>query len=181
MTLSATLSTTRTCLCAAFLALTALSACGCGYAVGNSYHRDITSVCVPVFTTDDYRRGPEFQLTEAVQKQIQQRTPFRLVSETSADTKLTGKIVHIQKMPLDQTRYNDSRELQVQYRVNVTWEDLRTGRILAQQNVSLDPDVVHLMTTGDFAPEVGQSLATATQQAMEKMARQIVDMMQAPW
>lgn len=154
---------------------------GCGYVIGSSYQGDIKSVYVPVGTSQDYRRNFEFQLTEVVQKQIQQRTQFRLVPNESADTKLTLKIRTIKKNVLDETRWDDPREVQVQYAVDVTWEDLRTGRILAQQNVSIEPDVSHLMTTGDMAPEVGQSLATATQQALDKMARQIVDMMQAPW
>jgi hypothetical protein len=41
--------------------------------------------------------------------------------------------------------------------------------------------VSHLFATGNFAPEVGQSLTTATQQAIDAMARQIVDLMEAPW
>jgi hypothetical protein len=164
----------------ALLALTA-GLCGCGYTIGNAYQKDIATVYVPIFTNEDYRRGVEFQLTEAVQKQIQQRTPFRLARDETADTKLTGKIKGIRKSVLGTTADNDPRTLQIQYQVDVTWEDLRTGRILARQNVSIDPDVTHLVATGDFSPEVGQSLATATQTAIDKMARQIVDMMQAPW
>ena len=130
---------------------------------------------------EDFRRGPEFQLTEAVQKQIQQRTPFRLAKDEAADTKLTMKIKSIRKTVLGTTAQNDARELQVQYAVEVTWEDLRTGRILAQNKVSIEPEVTRLFASGEFAPELGQSLATGTQEAINKMARQIVDMMEAPW
>jgi Lipopolysaccharide-assembly len=158
-----------------------LAASGCGYHIGNSYPADVRTVYVPVFTCEDYRRGNEFLLTEAVQKQIQQRTPFRLAKNDMADTKLTGKTTAITKNVLALDQYDDARELQVQFAVNVTWEDLRTGRILAQQNVAIPPEMVQVLGTGDFAPEVGQSLATATQVAVEKLARQIVDMMQTPW
>jgi outer membrane lipopolysaccharide assembly protein LptE/RlpB len=154
---------------------------GCGYTIGNAYQSDISTVYVPIFTCEDFRRGVEFQLTEAVQTQIKQRTPFRLAKDETADTKLTGKIKSIHKNVLGTTAFNDPRELQIQYAVEVTWEDLRTGRILAQQQVKIEPEVAHLIATGDFAPEVGQSLATATQSAIDKMARNIVDMMQAPW
>ncbi len=163
------------------IAAAALLAGGCGYTLGNGYQADITTVYVPVFTTEDYRRGPEFQITEAVQTQIKQRTPFRLARDERADTKLTGKIKSIRKTVLGETANDDPRELQLQYVVNVTWEDLRTGKILAERQISLEPEVVHLSATGDFAPELGQSLATATQTAIDKIARQIVDMMQAPW
>jgi outer membrane lipopolysaccharide assembly protein LptE/RlpB len=158
-----------------------LAASGCGYTIGSAFQHNVQTVYVPIATSEDFRRGPEFQLTEAVQKQIQQRTPFRLANNESADTKLTLKIKSIRKTVLGTTAQNDPRELQIQYAVEVTWEDLRTGRILAQQKVSIEPEVTRLFTSGEFAPELGQSLATGTQEAIDKMARQVVDMMEAPW
>jgi outer membrane lipopolysaccharide assembly protein LptE/RlpB len=154
---------------------------GCGYTIGNQFQHNVQTVYVPIATSEDFRRGQEYQLTEAVQKQIQQRTPFRLAKDDRADTKLTIKIKSIRKTVLGTTAQNDPRELQVQYAVEVTWEDLRTGRILAQNKVSIEPEVTRLFTSGEFAPELGQSLATGTQEALNKMARQIVDMMEAPW
>jgi hypothetical protein len=91
------------------------------------------------------------------------------------------KIKSIRKTVMGTTADNDPRELQVQFAVDVVWEDLRTGRILAQRQVSLEPEVSHLFATAEMAPEVGQSLTTATQTAMNGMARQIVDLMEAPW
>jgi hypothetical protein len=158
-----------------------ISSGGCHYNVGNSFPADVQTVYVPIFTNEDFRRGVEFPLTEAVQKQIQQRSHFRLVKDNSADTKLTGKITRIRKNVLGESRGDDPRELQLHYAIDVTWEDLRTGRLLAQQQVAIEPEVTHLISTASFAPEVGQSLATATQQACDQMARQIVDMMQTPW
>jgi len=158
-----------------------LAASGCGYTIGNAFQHDVQTVYVPIATSEDFRRGPEFQLTEAVQKQIQQRTPFRLAKDAAADTKLTMKIKSIRKSVLGTTAQNDARELQIQYAVEVTWEDLRTGRILAQNQVSIEPEITRLFASGEFAPELGQSLATGTQEAINKMARQVVDMMEARW
>jgi hypothetical protein len=163
-------------LCAA-----ALFASGCGYTIGNGFQGNVRSVYVPIATSEDFRRGAEFQLTEAVLTQIKERTPFRIAKGDAADTKLTMKIKSMRKTVLGTTVNNDPRELQVQYAVDVIWEDLRTGRILAQRQVSLEPEISHLYATGNMAPEVGQSLATATQQAIDSMARQIVDLMEAPW
>jgi len=159
----------------------ALCTSGCGYTVGNAFQGNVRSVYVPIATSEDFRRGAEFQLTEAVLNEIKARTPFRLAKSEAADTKLTMKVKPMRKSVLGTTADNDPRELQVQYAVDVVWEDLRTGRILAQRQVALEPDVSHLFATANFAPEVGQSLATATQEAMGKMARQIVDLMEAPW
>jgi hypothetical protein len=169
--------------CALLVVLAALVSCssGCGYTVGNAFQGNVRSVYVPIATSDDFRRGYEFQLTEAVLTQIKQRTPFKIAKNDAADTKLTMKIKSIRKTVLGTTVNNDPRELQVQFAVDVIWEDMRTGRILAQRQVSLEPEISHLFSTGMMAPEVGQSLATATKQAINSMAQQIVDLMEAPW
>jgi len=159
----------------------AVSLSGCGYVVGSSYQAEIQSVYVPTFTSDSFRRGFEFQLTEAVQKEIQDRTHFRLVKEPYADTRLVGHIIDVRKDRLGETGYDDPRELQLQFSVNVTWEDMRTGEILMQQRVPIAPEVIHLLSTADIAPELGQSLATGSHEAVQRMARQIVEMMETPW
>jgi hypothetical protein len=175
------LTTHRSPLATLFVLIVGVIASGCGYTIGSAFQHNVQTVYVPIATSEDFRRGPEFQLTEAVQKQIQNRTPFRLTNNDAADTKLTMKIKNIRKNVLGTTAQNDARELQVQYAVEVVWEDLRTGRILAQNKVSIEPEVTRLFASGEFAPELGQSLATGTQEAIDKMARQIVEMMEAPW
>src|SRR5215471_3827108 len=74
-----------------------LSPAGCGYHVGSPFNPEIRSVHVPIFKSSSNRRFLEYQLTEAVQKQIQQRSHFRLVEASDADTKLTGRIIDLRK------------------------------------------------------------------------------------
>ena len=149
--------------------------------IGGPYRSDIRTVHVPIFTSSAFRRGIEFQLTEAVQKEIQLQTDFRLVKGADADSRLTGQIIRINKFVLGETAFDEARESQYSLAVQVTWEDLRTGEV-QRQTASIAPaDVVHLMATSDFAPEAGQSQATARQQAVQRLARQIVRMMQYPW
>lgn len=154
---------------------------GCGYMVGNAYGPEVRTVEVPIFQNDTFRRGLEYQLTEAIQKEIQTRTPYRLVSGPGADTRLTGRIVGARKNVLGETQFDDPRELQLSLFVVVTWEDLRTGQLLATQEVPLQPQAIPLTGQAEFAPEVGQSLATATQDATNRLAQQIVNMMETPW
>lgn len=158
--------------------LTAMA--GCGYMVGDGFDRQVRSVEVPMFETSSLRRGIEVQLTEAVQKQIQLRTPFRVV-KGDADTRLSGRVIDLRKGVLGETLQDDPRELQVNLAVEVVWEDLRSGRILAEQQVPVTPELLSLRSQADFAPEVGQSLATAMQQSINQMARQIVNLMETPW
>jgi hypothetical protein len=158
-----------------------LTTSGCGYSVGAPFSPEIRSVHVPTFKSGSNRRFLEYQLTEAVQKQIQQRSHFRLLKDDEADTRLTGRIIDLRKSALGQTRNSDARELQVNLLVEVTWEDVRSGKILAQQSVPLPPEMLQLAAQAEYAPEVGQSLATGDQTAINRLARNIVDMMETPW
>ncbi len=154
---------------------------GCGYMIGPAHDAQLTTIAVPIFRNETFRRHLEYPLTEAVQKEIQKRTAMRIVDGSQAQTRLTGTIVDIGKTVLGENRFDDPRELQLGMTVRVKWEDLRNGRIISQQDVVLDANTVSLFTQSDFAPEVGHSLATAAQDSVEQTARRIVDMMDAPW
>ena len=170
----------RCCLLTAIVCLTLLT--GCGYVVGPAFPRDIRTIAVPVFKSNSFRRDIELQLTEAVHKEVQNRTPFRLVNDgPEADSRLTGRIVEIRKDVLGESRQDDARELQLSLAVELIWEDRRNGRVIAQQRVSVPTELVQLQAQAEFAPEVGQSLATATQAATGRLATRIVDMMETAW
>lgn len=154
---------------------------GCGYIVGSPYGAEVRSIHVPIFVNESFRRGYELQLTEAVQKQIQVNTPFRLAKEPGADTRLTGRIFSVDKRVENQNRYDDPREVELSIAVEVTWEDLRSGRVLNQYSVPLPPQIADVLVNTSFAPEAGQSQATATKDAVDQMARKIVSLMEAPW
>ena len=154
---------------------------GCGYVVGNPFPASIRTIHVPTFTNATFRRGYELQLTEAVQKEIENRTPFRLVRESDADTILTGHIRSLDKRPTNQTRFDDPRELELRFAVEVRWQNARTGELLNQRTIPVDRSVAQVLATSHFTPETGQSLATATQDAVDKLARDIVSLMEVTW
>lgn len=164
------------------LSAAAFSPSGCGYTVGPPYRHDVESVHVAIFESNSFRRDVEFQLTEAVHREIQKQTHFRITKERNADTKLTARIARIDKRVLGETGQDDARELQYQIALVVSWEDLRTKRFIMQERqIEIAPEQISLLSTGDFAPEIGQSMATARQRAVDNLARQIVQMMQEPW
>ncbi|MHC4875999.1 MAG: LPS assembly lipoprotein LptE [Planctomycetota bacterium] len=167
--------------CCVAMLLIGLALSGCGYMVGPSHDMQITTVEVPTFENETFRRGIEQPLTEAVQKEIENRTLIRLARGPEAETRIKGRIVDVRKNVLGETRFDDGREAQLSLIVEVTWEDLRTGQVISQQSIPIDADAVSLYTQADFAPEVGQSMATALQQSYQQTARRIVDMMDAPW
>ncbi|MBQ15673.1 MAG: hypothetical protein CMJ65_00975 [Planctomycetaceae bacterium] len=161
--------------------LATLAISGCGYMVGPAHRQQIRTISVPVFSCDDDRRGLGLQLTRAVHKEIQRRLPYRIVTGPGADSRLTGRVLAAYKDVLGETRNDDPRALQLQLAVEVTWTDLRTQQVLARRKVSDDSPSVTLLTHTELVPETGQSMATASQQVMDRMARQIVDLLEAPW
>jgi hypothetical protein len=157
---------------------------GCaGYQLGNQglFPADIQTVYVPMFESDSLRRHLGERLTEAVCKEIERRTPYKLVNNEAADSVLTGRIVGETKQVVTPTLTGDPRELQISMRVHVTWIDRRGALLRDESCVPLPPEVTDVQATANLVPEVGQSVATAQQQAIDRIAQQIVNLMEAPW
>jgi outer membrane lipopolysaccharide assembly protein LptE/RlpB len=155
------------------LVFSVVTIAGCGYTLGTQTLHDVRTVHVPVFQSDSHRRNLDYLLTEAVQREIRTRTSYRLEDAETADTILKGRIVEIRKSVLSENSYDDPRELQLMLGTEVTWIDRRSGQILHQQTFSV--------SNVSFAPEVGHSLATAQQEAAQRLASRIVDVLEAPW
>jgi len=49
------------------------------------------------------------------------------------------------------------------------------------QSMPLAPELVAVSGTSALFPEIGQSVVTAQQQAIQRAAQQIVGMMESPW
>jgi len=71
--------------------------------------------------------------------------------------------------------------LQVTLRVTAEWVDRRSGEVLRQEGFELPSMPRQLFAQAEYAPEVGQSLATAETEAVNRLARNIVNMMETPW
>jgi hypothetical protein len=236
--------------CAA--ALLALPACTSdrpysffGYQAGQAalYDCSIHTVHVPIFQNRTFVRGLEFDLTRAVVREIETKTPYKVVgADENADAELTGVIIAFTKGTLNVNQLNEIREQETNLVVEVAFHDLRTGEFLsdparrppgtsgpalpslpgaapiAGQPGLVAPGTVSAPTApgaaaavlgpngkpllgldgkplcappgsgkvvigslGDFVPEVGQSLTTAQQQNVNRLAVQIVSMMEKPW
>jgi hypothetical protein len=160
--------------------------CGClaNYQFGarTLFPDDIKTVYVPVFDSSSYRRGLGEELTEAVVKEIERRTFYKVVSTPgAADTVLIGKIVNESKQLLFETTTGDPRDSEVKLAVKVNWIDERGRPVRDIPSVPIPATAIDVSAANDVVPEVGQSIATAHQQAIQKLAAQIVSLMEKPW
>jgi hypothetical protein len=157
---------------------------GCAnYRVGNDtlYNTEIHTVYVPIFESSSFRRYLGEQLTEAVMKEIEEKTPFKVVGDSSADSILSGKIVGETKNMLFTNKYNDPRDSEVALRVQVRWLDRESNVLRQTQSIPVPADLATIVSSSTVVPEVGQSISTAQQKAIHKLAKQIVAMMETPW
>jgi Lipopolysaccharide-assembly len=158
--------------------------CGCAaYRFGSAslYPPDIQTVYVPVFESDSFRRNLAEFLTEAIVKEIELKTPYKVVGTPQADSVLSGKITTDTKRVIVEDRYDYPRETQVNLSVEVRWVNRRGDLVNQPYAVPVPQSLVILAGDGTLVPEYGQSLATAQLQAIQSLAQQIVSLMEMPW
>src|SRR5262245_15270336 len=85
-----------------------------GYTTAPLYDDAIRTVYVPIFENVSFRRGLEFDLTRAVVREIEAKTPFKVVNcREQADTELHGKIVNRRKALVNMNQLGEIREAEV--------------------------------------------------------------------
>jgi hypothetical protein len=169
---------------AAALLLASLAGClGMNYQFGarTLFPEGIETVYVPVFDSSSYRRELGEELTEAVVKEIERRSHYKVVASPSADTVLTGKITAETKHLIFQTLQGDPREMEVNLQVKVSWVDRRGSPVREIPPVPVPSAAVDVSAASSVVPEVGQSIATSHQRAIQRLAEQIVSLMEKPW
>ncbi|MBN1588952.1 MAG: hypothetical protein JW888_05510 [Pirellulales bacterium] len=158
--------------------------CGCaGYQIGNQslYPSHIRTVYVPTFDTNSFRRNLGERLTEAVIKEIELKTPYKVVNTPAADSVLTAYLVSEGKHVVAEDAYDDPRQLEMNMKIEVNWIDRRGQMIGPGGTVPLPSEGEIVTGMADMTPEVGQSIASSQQQAIQRVAEQIVAMMEASW
>jgi|SRR6516165_1174676 hypothetical protein len=177
-----------------------------GYTTRPNYDENIKTVYVPIFKNKSIWRGLEFDLTRMVVQEIESKTPFKVESDCSkADTELIGTVVNLNKNMLNRNQLNEVREAETVLAVEVVWRDRRTGEVLSQPRRPGDVLLVipslpagsgkpegplppippatptMVVSTAGFIPELGESLTTAQQQNIKRLATQIVSLMEKAW
>jgi hypothetical protein len=166
------------------LVILGLSACGCAaYHIGNQslYPSDIHTVYVPMVESNSFRRDLGERLTEAIAKEIERTTPYKVVNGGRADSVLTVRLVSEEKRVLVPSLTGNAEEIQVGIKVQVSWVDRHGRQLRDNKIVPLPNEITDVTGTSNLVPEMGQSVATAQQEAMCRVAQQIVGLMEKPW
>ena len=95
-----------------------------GYTTAPQYDPRIHSVYVPIFKNRTMWKGMEFDLTRAVVREIEAKTPYKVVSNCeAADTELIGTIINFNKNILNRNQLNEVREAETTLAVEVIWRN----------------------------------------------------------
>ena len=159
-----------------------LSGCA-GYQIGQRslYRPDIRTVYVPPVQSNSFRRYLGERLTEAVVKEIELKTPYKVVDSDAADSVLTVKLVSESKRVLTENFYDEPRDIETDFFVQLSWVDRRGDLIMNHNDLPAEPLLLNISQTANFVPEAGQSLNTAQQEAIQRLAEQVVGQMELAW
>ena len=167
------------------LAVPLLTGCA-AYRFGNNtlYAPNVRTVYVPMIQSESFRTTPGIdlgeRLTEALCKEIEKRTPFKVVGDPNADSVLTARIVADTKRMVVESPTDQSRQVEMNMQVLVTWAD-RGGAVLSSGQVPMPAASVDVGQAAMLVPEFGRSVVTTQQEAIVKLAQQIVGLMEEPW
>jgi len=158
------------------LATLSLAINGCeGYSSESLYPKSVRTVYVKMFESKSFRRGVEYDLTDAIAKRIEAKTPYKIESEIEqADTVLSGQITSVSIRSLTSERETGrSLEKQVELAAVVDWKDLDTGRLL------VDNEIVR--SAASYSEWENQSFRYGSAIAVNKLAVKIVELMEKDW
>jgi hypothetical protein len=130
---------------------------GCGYTTKSLISRKINSIYIPIFENNTFRRGLEFDLTNAVKDEIMSKTKLRIAKKDSADTILTGKITKVTEGML----------------TDIKLVDRRTGRTLIEEK--------GLKRSAEFVVSRGENIKSASQESLTDLAEIIVSQLEEKW
>jgi len=156
---------------------------GCAhYHFGNEslFRPEIRTIHVPMIEADTYRRHMAERLYEAVVKEIAHKTPYQLVATPRADSVLTIRLTLESKRIIVLSPTDEGRQVETNLVAQAVWLD-RQGAVLAEQSqLPVLPAEAVVAQSGSYFTEAGQSLATAHQAALARLAEQIVALLEVP-
>lgn len=147
---------------------------GCGYSAEGLYRENIRTVYVDMLQSREFRRGIEFQLTEALRKEIDRSTPYKNAPRNRADSIISGEVLEWREATLGRDFLTAlPRETAATLVIRYRWQDMRTGKLLV--------DHPRFVTTVEYVRPVGETVYNGRDDAVNRMARRIVKSMETPW
>lgn len=156
-----------------------VSFCGCGgmggYSNESLFRQEVSSVCLEMFDNLSFRRGVEYELSDALAKRIEAQTPYKIISDRNqADTLINGQIIQIGESVLTAERQTGrALEKEVQLTAVVNWKNLKTGELLL--------DSKSVTASASYSQWQNQGFDYGATLAANNLAKKIVELMEKQW
>lgn len=156
-----------------------LCLCGCsgiaGYTNESLFPQNVQSVRLEMFDNQTFRRGVEYELSDALSKRIEVDTPYKIITDADrADTVLSGQIVSIEELALSTDRdIGTVLESEVLLRAVVNWKNLKTGDLMIDHKT--------VSASASYSIYQQQDFKYASTLAANNLALKIVELMEAGW
>jgi hypothetical protein len=147
--------------------------CGCGYSNKSLISRNISSIHIPIFENNTFRRGIEFDLTKAVKNEVMSKTNLRIVGKDYADVILHGTVKEFTERTITQGFRDSLVEGQMTLFVDIELVDKRTGRTLINEK--------GIKQAAEYIVRRGETLDSATEEGIVNLAEIIVDHLAEKW
>ncbi|MHC4742465.1 MAG: LPS assembly lipoprotein LptE [Planctomycetota bacterium] len=152
----------------------ALSGCS-GYSGESLFPKGIKSVRLEMFDNQTFRRGTEYELSDALAKRIESDTPYKIVTSIDrADTVISGKITSISESALSIDReLGNVIEKELLIVAMVDWKNIKTAEYLIERET--------VKASATYTELQNQDFQYASALAANKLAERIVELMETEW
>jgi len=143
---------------------------GCGYSLGYRAPSSVKTIAVPMFNnyTFPMRREIEYDLTSAVRKEIQTRTPLALIDSEESDMTLYGSVRAFRQRLLAEGRVlNQPIEQTIIISVDIRVEDYVNQRVWKERVTVQEP----------VSLQVGETIVDGRERAVENLSEKIVELL----
>jgi hypothetical protein len=144
---------------------------GCGYAAGYRAPEGVRTVAVPIFqnATFPLRREVEYDITEALRREIQARTSLQLAEDGAADLTVYGKVREFRESVIAEDRQDRKIESNLIVAVSLVVEDYANARRSETEVRVREP----------FSPELGETIDAVRRRAMKNLSERILLVMES--
>jgi hypothetical protein len=146
-----------------------------GYSTESLFPDNIATVRLEMFDNRSFRRGVEYEFSDALGKRIESATPYKIVTDPDrADSVISGQLLSIGEATLTIERNTaQPLEKEVVITATVNWKDLKTGKMMVNNQT--------VTATATYSGFQNQDFTYASSLAANRLAAKVVELMEQRW
>lgn len=154
------------------LCIAVLCCIGCGYTTGFRLPEGIETIHVKVFENKTFYRGLDFDITQAVKREVLARTDLKVVREGGADIIFSGTVDAVEEFVLRKGANDVAQEMEIRLTISVVAKD-RKGETIFQ--------VTKLNRSVTYNIVLGEDERLARSRALREVAEELVYRLAESW